>query len=242
MEKPIILRSYKSIENITLEMGFLPFFKNGIPDFSVEEFTPEEYWFQEDIDGPWEWKGAVARNGKCAYGKFFHGKTGYISLEWLPEFANYRRKSTAKLKGIDKKIYEAIDQCGSLSSKEIKAIFGFNAPHKKQITQSMDMDEVENTIETNSQKEVKKGFDTIMTRLQMQTYIVVADFEYSIDKHNKPYGWGIARYTTPEQFYGKEIMNACHGHSAAKSKQLIVEHLLKMLPQASESQILKEIL
>jgi hypothetical protein len=37
-------------------------------------------------------------------------------------------------------------------------------------------------------------------------------------------------------------MNACHGHSAAKSKQLIVEHLLKMLPQASESQILKEIL
>ena len=29
---------------------------------------------------------------QCIYGKFFHKKTGYISVEWFPHFANYRRE------------------------------------------------------------------------------------------------------------------------------------------------------
>ena len=34
-----------------------------------------------------------------------------------------------------------------------------------------------------------KGFDTIITRLQMQGYVSVADFVYMTDKFGKPYGW-----------------------------------------------------
>ena len=33
----------------------------------------------------------TARSGKVAYGKFFNKKAGFISLEWFPWFANFRR-------------------------------------------------------------------------------------------------------------------------------------------------------
>ncbi|MCR2048557.1 hypothetical protein NSB25_14810 [Acetatifactor muris] len=41
------------------ELGFLPFFQNGIKGFSVEEWTPRQLWFSEREPGPWEWKGPL---------------------------------------------------------------------------------------------------------------------------------------------------------------------------------------
>lgn len=85
------LRSPEDIAALTEEWGFLPFFAGEIPGFSVEECCPPELWFSEEEDGPWEWKGPVARSGRCVYGKFFGGRAGFISREWLPDFANFRR-------------------------------------------------------------------------------------------------------------------------------------------------------
>ena len=75
------------------KIGFLPLFKNEIPGFSLEERTVPEYWWCEDpkVD-PWMWREIIARSGKVAYGKFFDKKAGFISVEWLPVFANYRRE------------------------------------------------------------------------------------------------------------------------------------------------------
>ena len=69
-------KQIKSAEELiqTVEtLGFLPFFRNSIEGFSVEEMCPEELWFT-DIEGPWEWKGPVARSKRCIYGKFFNSK------------------------------------------------------------------------------------------------------------------------------------------------------------------------
>ena len=44
------------------------------------------------------------------------------------------------------------------------------------------------------------GFESVITGLQMQTYLVVEDFEYARTAKGEPYGWGIARYTTPERW------------------------------------------
>lgn len=38
------------------QYGFLPFFRNEIHGFSIEELCPPELWFADDVDGPWEWK------------------------------------------------------------------------------------------------------------------------------------------------------------------------------------------
>ena len=48
-------------------LGFLPFFKNGIPGFSIAEHTPPRLWFSDTEEGPWEWKGPLARTGDCVY-------------------------------------------------------------------------------------------------------------------------------------------------------------------------------
>ena len=42
------------------QYGFLPFFRNEIHGFSIEELCPPELWFADDVDGPWEWKGPAA--------------------------------------------------------------------------------------------------------------------------------------------------------------------------------------
>ena len=44
------------------QYGFLPFFRNEIHGFSIEELCPPELWFADDVDGPWEWKGPAARS------------------------------------------------------------------------------------------------------------------------------------------------------------------------------------
>ena len=41
------------------QYGFLPFFRNEIHGFSIEELCPPELWFADDVDGPWEWKGPL---------------------------------------------------------------------------------------------------------------------------------------------------------------------------------------
>ena len=56
-----------SDELLTLieEIGFLPFFRNEIPGFSIEDCIESELWFASDADDPWEWKGSIARSGRC---------------------------------------------------------------------------------------------------------------------------------------------------------------------------------
>ena len=50
------LKSPADIEARCAELGFLPFFRCGIPGFSVEEMVAPEYWFTDE-EGAWEWKG-----------------------------------------------------------------------------------------------------------------------------------------------------------------------------------------
>lgn len=115
------------------QYGFLPFFRNEIHGFSVEELCPPELWFADDVDGPWEWKGPAARSGKCLYGKLFNKKAGFVSREWIPDFANFRRDGydfdarwddgLASYK--DKELYEAIAGEGRMLSKRLKEALNY---------------------------------------------------------------------------------------------------------------------
>lgn len=216
------LKSVDDIVNLVQEIGFLPFFANHINGFSIEEWCPPELWFSDDTDGPWEWKGPAVRTRKCVYGKFFNGRAGFVSLEWFPDFANYRRNGydfdaryedgLASYK--DKGIYDVIAANGPLLSKTLKDV-------------------------CNYRKGGNKGFETIITRLQMQTYVNIADFEYMQDKLGHTYGWGVAKYSTPEERFGYEAVTSAYKRDPLESKQRLFDHLSRILPQASENQILK---
>ena len=84
------LRSPEDVRETVGRLGFLSFFRNEIPGYSIEEHTPPALWFTE-VPGPWEWKGELARDKDLVYGKFFRGRAGFISRDWFPTFANYRR-------------------------------------------------------------------------------------------------------------------------------------------------------
>ena len=219
------IRSIQDMEALAREWGFLPFFKNDIPGFSIEEHTPPELWYDSDSGdwAPWDWKGPVARMKTTVYGKFFQKKAGFVSAEWLPDFANFRRDGydfdarfddeLAAYK--DKELFDAIERNGSLQTGQLKKLCGYAG------------------------KDGKKGFETVITRLQMQTYISIQDFDYATDRHGNVYGWGIARYATPESILGYEAVTAAYSRSPAESFRRMQEHLQKLLPHATEKQIVK---
>ena len=214
------LRSAEMLASLVEEIGFLPFFRNPIAGFSVEDCTPPELWFSDEADGPWEWKGPVIQSIRCAYGKFYAGKARYIASRFFPDFANWRRDGydyDARMdEGLarrrDVPIMEELLKEDSLVSKELKRRVCFS-------------------------EERKKGFDGSLTRLQMMCYVNIADFEYAVDKHGKPYGWGLARYTTPEAFFGAEFTENVYRKSPEESRKALEDYLMKLLPHATLSQI-----
>lgn len=204
------------LEGLICEVGFLPFFHNAIPGFSIEECTRPDVWFAPDELGPWEWKGPLAQGGRCAYGKLFGKKAGFVSNEWLPYFANYRRNGydfdarydDGLSSHSDKLVYDKLATHGSLLSTDLKGLCGN-----------------------------PKGFDTSIARLQMQTYITIADFEYMCDKRGNRYGWGVARYAIAEAHHGTPLLTSAYDEPPAQSRERMGEYLHRLLPAASDKQI-----
>ncbi len=217
--------SMKELMELIDEMGFVPFFTNDIPGFSIEEHIGPGCWYTDGDDGfwpAWEWKGPVIREMKCAYGKFFQNKAMYISDKWFPDFANCRRDGydfdsryedgLSALK--DKELFELVDTNAPAMSKYLKRVGGYGGTGKK-------------------------GFDTIITRLQKQCYVIISDFRYEVDKSGKEYGWGIAEYSTPEKFLGKKFTDSVYKRAPGESLERMVKHLKKILPGVGEEKILK---
>lgn len=205
------------------EIGFLPLFKNDIPGFSLEERTVPEYWWCGDPDvDPWEWREIIARSGEVAYGKFFGKKAGFISKEWLPYFANFRRDGydfdalwdDEKASRRQKKIMDIFDDKDEIYSNELKNEAGFN-------------------------KGGEKGFDGTITNLQMMTYLVVRDFRQRRNKQGEFYGWPIAIYSKPETIWGREHVTSKYNEKPVDSGKAIANHVMEVYPIATAAQIKK---
>ena len=217
------IRSIADLENLIEEWGFLPFFSGRIPGFSVGELSDPSIWYDEGDFSVWDWKGPVIQDLKCAYGKFFEKKAGFISREWFYDFANYRRD------GYD---YEGMveDELVSYKDKSLyELVAGANGPILSKDLKAMG----------NYRKGGNTGFDTSITRLQMQGFILVNDFKYMTDKNGKEYGWGVAEYATPECFFGKDFYKKTYSRTPEESWERIYGHLRKLLPEASEEAIRK---
>ena len=67
--------------------------------------------------------------------------------------------------------------------------------------------------------------------------IVTEDFVYPQDRHGHEYGWGWSLLTTPERLLGRE---ACQcPRTPQESFERMLAHMKKLLPEASEKQIVK---
>ncbi|MBR5267864.1 MAG: hypothetical protein IKU20_06710 [Lachnospiraceae bacterium] len=222
-DDPLRIRSAQELINYVNEVGFLPLFKNEIDGFSVEEHTwPQGWWSGDPEQDPWEWREEIARSGKVAYGKFFDKKAGFISLEWLPHFANYRRDGydfDARYEdGLasfrSKRIMDQFLEHEELYSNELKELAGFG-------------------------KGGEKNFPGIVTDLQMQTYLTVKDFRQRKNKKGQQYGWSIAIYAMPEQIWGYELVTMAYKEKPEGSKERIKSRVKEVFPWADDRQINK---
>ncbi len=220
----IFITSYEDLRSAVQELGFLPFFTCSIPGFSIEEHVTSDLWYAAP-DGEWKvwnWKGPLINDLNCAYGKFFEKKAVYISKEWFPDFANYRRS------GYDfEERYE--DGLSSFRDKYLYDLIEQNAPVLSKRLKSMG----------NYRKGGNKGFDTSITRLQAQSYVLISDFLYMIDKYGNEYGWGVAEYSTPEDFMGADFVDQVYERTPEESYKKILEHMKSILPEADENMIRK---
>ncbi len=215
--------SMQELIDVIDEMGFVPFFTNEIEGFSIEEHIRPGCWYNDGDNGfwpAWEWKGPVIQKMKCAYGKFLKGKAMYVSPDWFPDFANYRRDGydfDARYEdGLasfhDKELFELLDANAPVMSKQLKRLGNYG-------------------------KNGRKGFDTMITRLQKQCYVVISDFRYSTDKLGNAYGWGVAEYSTPENFLGRRFSGVVYMRSPEESYARVLRQFKKILPDAGQTQI-----
>ncbi|MCR4777200.1 MAG: hypothetical protein K5858_00010 [Lachnospiraceae bacterium] len=208
------------------EVGFLPLFKNEIPGFSLEERTIPKYWWSGDVNNdPWEWREVIARTGKVAYGKFFDKKAGFISVKWLPYFVNHRRD------GYD---FDALWDDGKASRKQklVMDLFAGDLENEEYLS---------NDLKTRAGfgKDAEKGYEGVISKLQMQMYLCMRDFRQRKNKKGEAYGWPVAVYTTPEHVWGYEHVTSAYKEKPEESAKRIADHIKDVYPVATDAMIKK---
>jgi hypothetical protein len=207
------------------EIGFLPFFKNSIEGFSVEEITAaDSWWCGRPEEDPWEWREVIAGEGRIAYGKLYCGRAGFVSREWYPYLAAYRRGGydfDARYEdGLasrrTKLIIDVLERQEMLLSNDIKSAAGFG-------------------------RGGEKGFEGAMSNLQMLTYITVRGFQKRSNRKNEEYGWPVALYSLSEKLFGEEHVRSAYQLSAREAKDKIVARIKSRFPEAQVSEIEKVI-
>ncbi len=266
-----MIQTAEEMEQLVVRNGFMPFFSNGIPDFSIEEETPAELWFDDECPGPWEWKGTVIGMGSAAYGKFFDNKAGYVRLDLFPDFLNYRRRGLSaeaalkhdwltKDEGL---VLQTVVDHQSLLTTELRRLCGYTKPRSAKLSPiekqaersakqaglsikkvnrntglpSQDAGQPSHTAVQPRSAGRREGLETAITHLQMKGYLVTIDFEYKYDREGKRYGWGVARYCTPEDCYGANILDGVRGRSPEQSYARLFQFLRHQLPQATDEQL-----
>lgn len=170
------VRNRESMLNLIMEYRLIPFFSNSIPGYSVEEHTPEEFWFTDENLGPWDWKIDCVQSGDVAYGKFlFGGKAAFATVDVYRELMNWRR-SLQKYQPADEqqKILAFLKEQGSISVADVRKLLGIN----------------------------KAKADTLLTRLQMQTRVITGDITRVYSGEDLKYkGWQRSSFCAPESLF-----------------------------------------
>ena len=219
-------------------MGISVILQNVIPGFSIEEMTPPELLFGDEFEnGPWQWKGPIIANWESAYGKFFLLMAGYVSLEWLPDFMNWRRSFyPLKKESADvRHIHEVLVENESMLSKQLKVASGFTLSRKKS---KFNPDDPSEPIVN---KRNGMAFDALIAQLQMGTHVCIADFEYLVSKKGETYGWGVTRYCTPEAMYPDlfPVKEKVDGRTPKQSRNRILNHLQGLFPDVDKKKFEK---
>ena len=232
-EDPYRIRTWEELVKWIDEVGFLPLFANEVKGFSVEEHVSPDFWWtgikEED---PWEWRELIAKSRRVAYGKFFDKKAGFISIEWLPYFANFRRD------GYD---FDARWEDG-LANRREKKIMDLLTAQDEDGDIIWKEDQILSTVlkkQAGFGKGGEKNYPGIITGLQMQTYLVIVDFHRRVNKKGAEYGMPVSVLLPPEAIWGYETVTAAYGEKPEVSWQRIFDRVRELYPEADEKAVIR---
>lgn len=120
-------------------------------------------------------------------------------------------------------------------SKQLKVASGFTLSRKRN---KFNPDDPSEPIVN---KRNGMAFDALIAQLQMGTHVCIADFEYLISKKGESYGWGVARYCTPEAMYPDlyPLKEMVENRTPKQSRKHIIDHLQGILPDVDRAKIEK---
>ncbi len=232
-DNPYRIRTWKELVNWINEVGFLPLFANEVEGFSAEEHVSPDYWWtgirEED---PWEWREIIAADHQVACGKFFGQKAGFISIEWLPYFANFRRS------GYD---FDARYEDGFTSRRE-KLIMDLLTRRDEDGDVTFHTEEILSTDLKKTAgfgKNKEKNYPGIVTGLQMQTYLVITNFHRRMNKRGEEYGMPVSVMLPPEAIWGYETVTSAYNEKPSESWQKVFERVKEHFQEAEENAIIK---
>ncbi|MDO4864103.1 MAG: hypothetical protein Q4A05_08040 [Ruminococcus sp.] len=230
-DDPYRIRSWQELVSWINEVGFLPLFANGVSGFSAEEHVSPDYWWTGDREqDPWEWREIIAASREIAYGKFFGGKAGFISREWLPYFANFRRN------GYD---FDSRYEDGLANHRE-KVIMDYYIGEDSRGELVWKQDELLSTELKKAAgfgKGGLKNYSGIVTGLQMQLYLVITDFRRRTNKKGEEYGMSVSVMFPPETVWGYDLVTSAYDEEPAQSWQRIYDRVKSLYPTADDASI-----
>ena len=194
--------------------------------------TAEQWWTGDSYSDPWEWRIMASRHPDIAYGKFFDRKAGFISREWFPVFANYRRE------GYD---FEALfeDELASYRSKKIMDALRLDDEGHSSEIMSNELKVLAGFGKRPDGSAGEKNFEGILTELQMQSYVIMSDFQRRKNKKGQDYGWHIAMISTPETKWGYDHITSAYSEDPADSWERIKGQIKRFFPEADDESIYK---
>ncbi len=161
-----------------IDAGIIPFFRNHIPGYSIEDLTPRKHWFDGDELGPWDWKIYAVQSGNVAYGKFLlGGKAAFATAECYFHLMNWKRSLAEK--GPDEageRVMSFVRENGSCTTGDVRRLLGIK----------------------------KAAADAMLTRLEARTLLIIGDFERIYRGPDLHYsGWQKASFCRPEDFFAE---------------------------------------
>ncbi len=217
----MMIQTIEQLRTIIHDCGFIPLFDGSIGGFSVQAITRPYVWWTDRDDDPWKWRTELCRDSDIVYGKFFEKKAAFVSLNYFPALANYRRDGydfdsryeDAKASHREKLIMDLFtDDDTCLPSYIIKKNAGFG-------------------------KDGEKGYEGTITNLQSETYLVVDKFDQKVKKNGEKYGWEVSYFKTAEAVIGSELIADAYETPPELSFEILADKLAKSCPNATRATI-----
>lgn len=260
-----IINSAETMIGAIRKFGVIPFFRSGIPGWSIEELTDPECWFYtSDVLGPWDWKIDAVREGDISYGKFLSSKASFATAEWYRHLMNWRRanpkyrmalgekfpaktRSEKLLKYLSPTALEAIRENGALEMSELRSICG------KKVTDSQIRSLGGKYAEVLRPAVKKNVMDTVMQFLDMGTWTVIGDFRRVYRGPNLEYtGWQRSSVTRPDDLFRTDAQSSGMPFWASRfedeeadaiavdctpeeSRLILIDHICGFFPEEREA-------